>query len=1377
LATANIDFYVGTSDGTDVRTETFNINSPQTISWSASLYGLETFGSTAISSRFRLKRPDGSVAVERTRDSGERGNYSGSYSISSTGSWTIEIRNTYAYDMTVNQSFSASAVYTLDSTPPTLGSVYVNDYREYTNSIYWVGLNESLSIAYEGHDETDISSGDSYLRALPSTGNDARINGVSNGSAINNEWITHADIDLNGGGSPVIQTINSGELQTEYYPKLTTHGVTHTMQGYLRDNMDNAYGYFDLGKTIGCDGNAPSLSSWNLTGYTYDDGTTYWGQPNDTMTFTHKGYDADSGAWRGYIRLQRTDNSDEEIASYEHSSGYNADSREDGNIDVTTARENSYDGHYMEVEFDFTLGSSDMVYDLGWYWYDACYNGSGYTETGRKVGIDGTAPNISVDTSSRGWDNTDVNVTINASDTNSGLSTLKYAWSTSTTTPSSWTTINSGTSVGQSSEGQWYLHVQATDNVGNTNTTYYGTYNIDKTAPTISFLYTSRDWGNTGFDFGSDHSDNLSGVATAKWQLTQSTSKPTSWREDTSPSQTGTVNSDDYSIGDGEWYYHIEITDNAGNSNYDYTGTFKVDKTSPSVSWNMTSSSWSSTVPSVTATNSDSLSGLSTAEYAVTNSTTTPTSWSTDTTPATTYFENTLSSKGDGEWYCHIKLTDVAGNVLTDYTGAYQIDTIQPTVSYDITSRTYDNTEVNVNLTYSDNTSGVANKKYAWTQSTATPTTWTDFTGNPVTISDTGEWYLHTKVIDYANNEYTTYEGTYNIDKMQPTTSYSTQSRDWGSSNVSVDLTFSDEGGAGLSTTQYKWSTNTTTPSSWNTWSSNPVTQSNSGVWYLHTKAVDNAGNELVTYQGEYRVDKLNPTLSNNNFSINSPTDIYATYTATVNWDCSDANSGIAYTALGLYIDGTWYYENTNLPSGVSCSETDMSHITGTSNSITFSGLPREVDINISWQVYDAVGNTTGEITGTQITTPRIINTQTIDYPTIYDLGLYKSNKYNSTYNIGLDGNSISETIYNIGYTNQYNHYFSIYTTNVLDKFKHFNSLFNIGLLQEVSQANTSIEIGLKNISQSNSKYEIFALKDDIEEIKGKYGKAFRLHNKSLTIPYDLTGDYTIRVIRNELENFDGWKDITIRSDGNTYVDGQLDNDYNTDWLGLEGTTNIITNTDLDTGWSKGYTKNIKFNDCRPPVANASVVSFNNDDTGDAGYWYSYGDYVPQEDGTTYTVSLWVKTDQDDDVSIRFYTADNSEEDRYNSEYRKVNKSDGWKKIVWDSFTTANPTDSDSLSFRFYNLYDSTLDRYSRLWLSAPQMESKEHATAYTPNTRQDGIIEINNYAWEIDEIIIIPSLVSEQEILEWQNKDIYFYSDESKEDNTNPSNVNTQLL
>ncbi|MFB6076258.1 MAG: LamG-like jellyroll fold domain-containing protein, partial [Candidatus Aenigmatarchaeota archaeon] len=196
------------------------------------------------------------------------------------------------------------------------------------------------------------------------------------------------------------------------------------------------------------------------------------------------------------------------------------------------------------------------------------------------------------------------------------------------------------------------------------------------------------------------------------------------------------------------------------------------------------------------------------------------------------------------------------------------------------------------------------------------------------------------------------------------------------------------------------------------------------------------------------------------------------------------------------------------------------------------------------------------------------------------------------------------------------------------------------------------------------------------------------------------------------------WTDATDNGDDYYYYLKSLDdegnqNDYFTD-------SNVLTNTNLDTGWSKNYTQNIRWNDISPPMGiNATVVSFENDDTSGDGYWYSYGDYAPQEDGTTYTVSLWVKTNQTSDVNIKFYTADNDESDRYNSEYLSVNASEGWKLLVWDSFTTSDPTDSDSLSFRYMDLYESG---YTRMWFSAPQMEPATFSTFIRNDTVLTGL-------------------------------------------------------
>lgn len=165
-----------------------------------------------------------------------------------------------------------------------------------------------------------------------------------------------------------------------------------------------------------------------------------------------------------------------------------------------------------------------------------------------------------------------------------------------------------------------------------------------------------------------------------------------------------------------------------------------------------------------------------------------------------------------------------------------------------------------------------------------------------------------------------------------------------------------------------------------------------------------------------------------------------------------------------------------------------------------------------------------------------------------------------------------------------------------------------------------------------------------------------------------------------------------------------------------EKTLNIVTNTNLDTGWKKFHNDNILWNDIDPPINNApAVVSFTDKNTDGNGYWFSYGDYAPQTDDTVYTVSLYVKTDDTGDVSIRAYTADNSETDRHWTNILTVTADDGWKRLVWDSFRTADPTDSDSLSFRWTGLYDNG---FSRLWLCAPQMEPRATVSDFVVGSR-----------------------------------------------------------
>lgn len=175
-----------------------------------------------------------------------------------------------------------------------------------------------------------------------------------------------------------------------------------------------------------------------------------------------------------------------------------------------------------------------------------------------------------------------------------------------------------------------------------------------------------------------------------------------------------------------------------------------------------------------------------------------------------------------------------------------------------------------------------------------------------------------------------------------------------------------------------------------------------------------------------------------------------------------------------------------------------------------------------------------------------------------------------------------------------------------------------------------------------------------------------------------------------------------------------------------EYTENVVTNTNLNTGWAQGYCTGIQWNDSAPPEGITSpVVSFYDSNTDKSGYWYSYGDYAPQEPGETYTVSMYVKT-LDSNFRIKFYTADNSETGRYNSEYKTVPNDGQWHRIEWNSFLNPLNSQSDSLSFHFY--FGNDQGETQRTWISAPQMEKKPYTTSYVNGIRQSKVTDSTPY-------------------------------------------------
>lgn len=105
--------------------------------------------------------------------------------------------------------------------------------------------------------------------------------------------------------------------------------------------------------------------------------------------------------------------------------------------------------------------------------------------------IDKTAPVINFGTNGNATLSNVANSTVTVTDPSSGVNTLEYVWTTSTSTPvSGWTSFTSGSTLTSPNgiSGLYYLWIKASDNAGNISiprTT--NTFNIDSVVPTVTY--------------------------------------------------------------------------------------------------------------------------------------------------------------------------------------------------------------------------------------------------------------------------------------------------------------------------------------------------------------------------------------------------------------------------------------------------------------------------------------------------------------------------------------------------------------------------------------------------------------------------------------------------------------------------------------------------------------------------------------------------------------------------------------------------------------------------------------------------------------------------------------------------------------------------
>ena len=219
---------------------------------------------------------------------------------------------------------------------------------------------------------------------------------------------------------------------------------------------------------------------------------------------------------------------------------------------------------------------------------------------------------------------------------------------------------------------------------------------------------------------------------------------------------------------EGIWYLHMHVFDNAGNTSYRFRGPYKIDKTPPGGTATPYQHEWTNQDVSMTFSPWDALSGVQMWRYHVTDNG--GASWGAWTGYALGPASSAITFNYEGIHKLQAEVTDNAGNVGYVTTGSYLIDKTAPVITPDKNGPLEAFDSITINLSLSDNLSGVKVTRYCFTESTDNPNGgWTEATGEKVAATQTeeGTWYLHVECEDNAGNVSYRVFGSFEVIKVR----------------------------------------------------------------------------------------------------------------------------------------------------------------------------------------------------------------------------------------------------------------------------------------------------------------------------------------------------------------------------------------------------------------------------------------------------------------------------------------------------------------------------------------------------------------------------------------------------------------------------------
>ena len=385
---------------------------------------------------------------------------------------------------------------------------------------------------------------------------------------------------------------------------------------------------------------------------------------------------------------------------------------------------------------------SFVVSSNGTYTFKAIDNaGNEITKDITISNIDKVAPDVTLSQDITTWSASNVKITVNATDAESGVATIKLPDKS---------VINTSTGTFTATTNGTYDFV-VTDKAGNQTTKSITISNIDNTAPVITIEQTPKEITNKDVTLNVSATDIGSGVT--KIQIPDGT-----WVNGSATSITVTTNGT----------YTFVAEDKAGNQTSQSINVTNIDKKAPALTLTQNPTDWTNGTVTISfnATDETGIKQVIMPDNTVSNSN-----------------NGTFTVSTNGTYT--FKAIDVAGNEITKDITISNIDKIAPdvTLSQDITTWTTSNVKITVNAT--DAESGVATIKLPDK---------TVIKASTGTFTATANGTYDFVVTDKAGNQTTKSITISNIDNTAPTLTLTQNPTDWTKDTVTITATSVDTG-------------------------------------------------------------------------------------------------------------------------------------------------------------------------------------------------------------------------------------------------------------------------------------------------------------------------------------------------------------------------------------------------------------------------------------------------------------------------------------------------------------------------------------------------------------------------------------------------------